>query len=103
MSPNSEPSGRDRQAANGIPDPCPPAACPPGRSAPMIRLDDWMKRQGWVGTGGEAKIRIQSGEVRVNGQVETRRRRQLTLGDRVRWMDRDGIIGLGDLGEPGRP
>lgn len=71
--------------------------------APMIRLDDWMKRQGWVGTGGEAKIRIQSGEVSVNGQVETRRRRQLAAGDRVRWMDRDGIIGLGDLGEPGRP
>ena len=69
----------------------------------MIRLDDWMKLQGWVGTGGEAKIRIQSGEVRVNGQVETRRRRQLTPGDRVRWIDRDGIIGLGDLGKLGRP
>ncbi|MEM9368550.1 MAG: RNA-binding S4 domain-containing protein [Planctomycetota bacterium] len=49
----------------------------------MIRLDDFLKCQGWVGTGGEAKMRIQSGEVFVNGETETRRRRQLHLGDRV--------------------
>ena len=52
-------------------------------SAPMIRLDDLIKRTGLVGTGGEAKIRIQSGEVLVNGEVETRRRKQLHLGDVV--------------------
>ncbi len=46
-----------------------------------IRLDDFLKRNGLVGTGGEAKIRIQSGEVTVNGQTETRRRKQLALGD----------------------
>ncbi|MGI9470336.1 MAG: RNA-binding S4 domain-containing protein [Rubripirellula sp.] len=49
----------------------------------VIRLDDFIKRSGLVGTGGEAKIYIQSGEVRVNGEVETRRRKQLTLGDQV--------------------
>lgn len=49
----------------------------------MIRLDDYLKSQGVVGTGGEAKVRIQSGEVRVNGDLETRRRRQLHVGDRV--------------------
>ncbi len=49
----------------------------------MIRLDDFIKRSGLVGTGGEAKIRIQSGEVTVNGEVETRRRKQLFPGDVV--------------------
>jgi ribosome-associated protein len=52
-----------------------------GEAAEVIRLDDFLKRTGWVGTGGEAKLRIQSGEVRVNSQIETRRRRQLVIGD----------------------
>lgn len=50
---------------------------------PMIRLDDFLKRSGLVGTGGEAKVMIQSGEVKVNGEVETRRRKQLFLSDEV--------------------
>ena len=50
---------------------------------PIIRLDDFIKRSGLVGTGGEAKIRIQSGEVQVNGEIETRRRKQLAVGDLV--------------------
>ena len=49
----------------------------------VIRLDDFLKRTGLVGTGGEAKLRIQSGEVCVNGEVETRRRKQLVVGDVV--------------------
>jgi ribosome-associated protein len=49
----------------------------------VIRLDDFLKRNGLVGTGGEAKIRIQAGEVTVNGEIETRRRKQLALGDVV--------------------
>ena len=38
---------------------------------------------GPAATGGQAKVLIQSGEVTVNGAVETRRRRQLRLGDVV--------------------
>ncbi|QDT01682.1 ribosome-associated protein [Rubripirellula lacrimiformis] len=49
----------------------------------VIRLDDFLKYVGFVGTGGEAKVRIQGGEVTVNGEVETRRRKQLTIGDLV--------------------
>jgi len=49
----------------------------------VIRLDDFIKRSGLVGTGGEAKMYIQAGDVTVNGMVETRRRKQLTLGDQV--------------------
>ena len=54
-----------------------------GPTRSVIRLDDFLKRSGLVGTGGEAKIRIQSGEVLVNGQIETRRRKQLAIGDRI--------------------
>jgi ribosome-associated protein len=36
-----------------------------------------------VGSGGEAKVLIQAGEVLVNGEVETRRGRRLQKGDVV--------------------
>ncbi len=36
-----------------------------------------------MGSGGEAKILVQTGEVLVNGEVETRRGRQLREGDVV--------------------
>jgi ribosome-associated protein len=48
-----------------------------------LKLDQFLKYQGLVGTGGEAKLRIQRGDVRVNGAIETRRGRQLALGDAV--------------------
>ena len=41
-----------------------------------LRLDQFLKFQGIVGTGGQAKLLIQDGQVRVNGQIETRRRRK---------------------------
>ncbi len=62
----------------------------------MIRLDDFLKHEGLVGTGGEAKLRIQSGEVRVNGEVETRRRKQLVVGDVVEWMGQTLRVGHTD-------
>ena len=48
-----------------------------------FRLDQFLKFTGLCGTGGEAKVRIQGGEVRVNGEVETRRSRRLAAGDVV--------------------
>jgi ribosome-associated protein len=49
----------------------------------VIRLDQFMKIQGMVGTGGQAKLVIQGGEVLVNGEVETRRKKKLRDGDEV--------------------
>lgn len=57
-----------------------------------IRLDDVLKRSGLVGTGGEAKVLIQSGGVSVNGVVETRRRKQLSVGDVVEFDDQKILI-----------
>jgi ribosome-associated protein len=48
-----------------------------------VKLDQFLKFQGLVGTGGEAKQRIQRGDVTVNGAIETRRGRQLAPGDAV--------------------
>ncbi len=48
-----------------------------------IRFDQFLKWMGLVESGGEAKIRIQGGEVTVNGVVETRRSKKLHSGDRV--------------------
>jgi ribosome-associated protein len=48
-----------------------------------IRLDHFLKSNHLSGSGGIAKLLIQNGEVRVNGEVETRRRRKLKSGDVV--------------------
>lgn len=49
----------------------------------FIPLNDLLKKLHLVGTGGEANIRISNGEVLVNGEVETRKRRKLRAGDVV--------------------
>ncbi len=48
-----------------------------------IKLDQFLKLAQVVQTGGEAKMRIQAGEVQVNGEVERRRGRKLYHGDVV--------------------
>lgn len=50
---------------------------------PTIKLDQFLKWANLVQTGGEAKMLIQAGEVKVNGVMETRRGRKLVAGDRV--------------------
>ena len=52
-------------------------------SEKSICLDQFLKLVGIAGTGGQAKLMIQGGEVQVNGEVETRRRRKLAVGDVV--------------------
>jgi ribosome-associated protein len=51
--------------------------------SPGITLGQALKASNLVGSGGEAKVLVQTGEVRVNGEVETRRGRQLREGDVV--------------------
>ncbi len=57
-----------------------------------MKLDQFLKFQGLVATGGEAKLRIQRGDVRVNGAIETRRGRQLALGDAVTIDGRELLV-----------
>ncbi|MGI8746924.1 MAG: RNA-binding S4 domain-containing protein [Deinococcus sp.] len=55
-------------------------------------LQDYLKLAGLVGTGGEAKYRVQVGEVRLNGEVETRRRKKLRRGDRVSLDGQEHVV-----------
>lgn len=48
-----------------------------------ITLQQFLKHQGIAATGGEAKMMIQNGEVKVNGETETRRGKKLYKGDEV--------------------
>jgi len=52
-----------------------------------IRLGQFLKFADMVQDGIEAKIRIQEGEVTVNGAVETRRGKQLQHDDIVSLFD----------------
>ena len=49
----------------------------------FIRLQDLLKYEGLCETGGRAKMRIQDGEVQVNGEVCTMRGKKLRSGDSV--------------------
>lgn len=51
-----------------------------------IPLNNLLKVLHLVGTGGEAHIRIDNREVRVNGQIETQRRKKLRPGDVVEFQ-----------------
>lgn len=52
-------------------------------STEFIRLDALLKFAAVVGTGGEAKILIQNGEVKINGEPCTMRTKKIRPGDTV--------------------
>ncbi len=53
----------------------------------FIRLDALLKLAHLVSSGGEAKIRIQDGQVQVNGEVCTMRGKKLRPGDSASLLD----------------
>ena len=58
-----------------------------------IRLDQFLQTCG-VPTGGQAKVLIQAGEILVNNEVETRRRRKLFVGDEVLFQDELYVVAM---------
>lgn len=52
-----------------------------------ITLVQVLKLAGVIENGGQAKALIADGLVRVNGEVELRKRRQLAVGDRIAFPD----------------
>lgn len=58
----------------------------------FIRLDSALKLSNLVVTGGHAKIVIQNGEVKVNGEVCTMRGKKLRSGDKVEFENNGFII-----------
>lgn len=58
----------------------------------FIKLDSALKLSNLCITGGHAKIVIQNGEVKVNGEVCTMRGKKLYKGDRVEFEENGFII-----------
>jgi ribosome-associated protein len=57
-----------------------------------IKLDSFLKAVDAVSSGGEAKLLIADGRVRVNGTVELRRGRKLHPGDRVTLGGKEYVV-----------
>jgi ribosome-associated protein len=62
------------------------------KSEETIKLDQFLKLMCVVQTGGEAKMLIQNGDVKVNGAVEVRRGRKLMLGDRITTLGENFVV-----------
>lgn len=52
-------------------------------SSEPVELYKILKFEGIVATGGEAKLVIGDGQVTVNGEIETRKRRKIRDGDSI--------------------
>lgn len=61
-----------------------------------IKLQDLLKFANLVGSGGEAKERIQAGEAQVNGEVCLMRGKKLRGGDQVEFAGRRLTVDYAD-------
>ena len=62
----------------------------------FIKLQDLLKLANLVGTGGEAKIVIQEGDVSVNGEVCTMRGKKIRPGDTVDFGGKELTVSYAD-------
>ena len=62
----------------------------------FIKLQDLLKFANLVETGGEAKERIQGGELRVNGEVCTMRGKKIRPGDVVLFAGQELTVAYAD-------
>ena len=58
----------------------------------FIKLDQFLKWANFTGSGVEAKIFIQNGEVKVNDAVETRRGKKIYDGDVVEFAGEKVVV-----------
>ena len=60
----------------------------------FIELNAFLKKIGLASTGGQAKNIIRSGELLVNGTVETRNKKKLHENDLVLYKDKKYVVRL---------
>lgn len=60
-----------------------------------IRLGQFLKLADFIDNGSDAKWVLMQGTVEVNGELETRRGRQLTVGDVVTFEGRSAVVTKG--------
>lgn len=61
-----------------------------------VELFKILKFEGIVGSGGEAKTVISEGMVKLNGVVETQKRKKIVSGDVLEFMDQSFKISLAE-------
>ena len=57
-----------------------------------IELNVFLGKIGIAATGGQAKIIIRSGEIKVNKEPETRNKRKLHAGDVVEYLGKKHVV-----------
>ena len=57
-----------------------------------IHLNQLLKLLGWVSNGGEANVAIEQGLVKVNGQVELRKRNKIVPGYKVEFQGQEIVV-----------
>jgi ribosome-associated protein len=57
-----------------------------------VELYKILKFEGLASSGGEAKSVIDNGQVEVNGEVETRKRKKIMSGDVIEYMNEKILI-----------
>lgn len=65
-----------------------------------VELYKLLKFEGLVSSGGEAKMLIGEGQVKVNGLVETRKRKKIMAGDVVEFAGETLRIQVGQAARP---
>ena len=58
----------------------------------FIELKNLLKVMSLVETGGEAKSAIENGDVKVDGEVETRKGRKIRVGQTVMFQNKSVIV-----------
>lgn len=87
--------GRKRKES-GVPEPEGPVPVDVAIRDEVIRLGQFLKLANLVESGADAKPVIADGLVQVNGEVETRRGRQLRVGDVVVLQGQAARVADGD-------
>ncbi len=57
-----------------------------------IELNKLLKLLRMVNSGAEANIRIENGDIQVNGVVETRKRNKLRAGDKITFDEKTVVV-----------
>ena len=57
-----------------------------------IELMKLLKYMGLTDTGGDSKLSIDNGEVKINGEVDLRRRRKCRAGDKIEFAGETIVI-----------
>lgn len=58
----------------------------------FIELNAFVKIMGWASTGGQAKLLIRSGIIKVNGEIEQRNGKKLISSDVVEYLGKSYLV-----------